>query len=267
MHTNACSVMLDDLLRNLGSSSSYAGAATRSIEHLATCDICQDRLHSLVGALDGEEDALTCDDCQAEIPDLVQARLMGETYVRKVLLDRHLTACSYCAGQYAELLSLMQKDSEGVVTTPQHIPSPDLSFLPERGFSARMNDLGQLVVDFSQGLLQALVLPTEPALVTRETSQQGKEIGFLAVEEENQDLAIIITVYEEPDDLSLCKILAEVALSGLAWPNLGGSQVVLRITDEPHASKETDAFGKAYFERVARSDLDKISFEIEPRRT
>ena len=265
MRTEECNSTLEKMLDYLDDPAGHPEAADQALAHLTTCSHCQEQVRFLKAALAVEgEDTLTCGDCQAELPALVQAQVMEESYLREVVMERHLALCPHCTTQYAELLSLTEMAYAGEFKGPSRYPTPDLAFLPERSFSTHVDAVGRLVVDFYEGLLQALNPPAaQPALVTvRDRDTRVTEIGSLSVEDEDSALRVNITVYAEPDNPDRCRIVAEVQIAGRGWPDLAGTQVVMHTTGEEPQHKETDPFGKAYFEDVPLKSLEQASFEI-----
>lgn len=88
-------------------------------------------LHLTRAVLGIRDLALSCDECEGWLPSYVQDEVSGLAVGRIYpLVKRHLDLCIGCAERYLEMLALAMLEEGGKWPTIEHIPAPDLSFLP-----------------------------------------------------------------------------------------------------------------------------------------
>lgn len=88
-------------------------------------------VHLARAVLGIRDPALSCDECEVWLPSYVQDEVSGLAVGRIYpLVKRHLDLCIGCAESYLEMLALAMLEEGGKWPTIEHIPAPDLSFLP-----------------------------------------------------------------------------------------------------------------------------------------
>jgi hypothetical protein len=217
-------------------------------------------------------DELTCADCQARLAEYARVGDLATPLSSELqAVAQHLAHCEVCSADYAALLALSRAgEADDLAETP--VPEPDLSFLPSAGptragFGWRWDDLGRLIVQFSQELLRAFAPPQalQPSFVTKDAIEETALVRFSLGEDTLEDLSVTLTAYADADDPDLCRITAEVSLAGRQWPDLAETEIVLIVGDQVQ-TKTTDEWGKVLFKGVRRADLPRVRFQITPVR-
>lgn len=177
--------------------------------------------------------------------------------------------------EYQALHELLLAQRQENLTTPPPIASFDFSYLastsganePETSTAKpwHLNQLGQLVIEFSAELIQSLQPPMQLAGV--KSGEKGGGGVFLAytLEGEVEDVAVEIAARELRDEPERCNVALFVDVpSRGGWPNLAGSSIILRDRDGAATEQMTDAFGRTLFRGVDKDALARLSFEIAP---
>src|SRR5262245_18398289 len=102
--------------------------------------------------------------------------------------------------------------------------------------------MGRLLIELSDALVRA---SRPPALATSlKSGEQTAEMFRLRVPDAVPDLEVTIAAEYARGDSTHCALSVEVvAPSRGGWPNLAGSEVVLKRRNEVLATQVTDAFG------------------------
>jgi hypothetical protein len=271
MLTAECRVATERFMAYLEHPDLHRAEADAAMEHIRACLYCERRLGYFIRALAmAEEDELTCQACQDALPDFVQAGQegqAGEAHWRRVA--RHLETCPHCSAEYVLLMDGIELAFGEQGVEPPRFPRPDLSFLRAERQTARrawrMDELGRLIIEFSAGLLRALQPPAaQPAFAVVKSDRSSKVLCQFSLKEQVKDLDVTITAEELRDDPHHCTVIVEAEVpSRGGWPNLGGTQVILK-RGEREEIRRTDAFGAAVFEGVATDDLAQLVVEITP---
>jgi hypothetical protein len=216
-----------------------------------------------------EEDRLTCQECQDLLPDYVQAETEGQSDAPEWRpLALHLAMCPYCSDEHAALADLLALAWGEAGVEPPGYPAPDLSFLraerQEGNKHWRLDELGRLIIEFSAELLRALQPPTLQPAYAMTKAQSPRTLCQFSLK--TQDLEVVIAAEEQRDDPAHCTVSVEVNIpSRGGWPQLAGTEVILKHDELQLRTQRTDAFGKALFEGIVSDDLARLSFEITPR--
>ena len=178
----------------------------------------------------------------------------------------HLSRCLMCRAELNELRELILAAYTGRIEPAAAYPEADLSFLPRREPAAqapeqawRIDDLGRLVVSFSQALLSAL---RQPALAgaARGALLYTYALGPAALPD--REVRIEVFVEDAGRDLGFVRVGVEhLSRDPLDQPP---NQVVLRAGDVAWHG-ETDESGYAAFESVPLALLPQLEVEITTR--
>ena len=255
--------------------------------HLATCRACRAKLARLSQAvLAPQTDPLTCSECQAGLPEYVQAQTEGKDAARLFPEVRaHLTLCPHCQRLYQELLEIDDLTSTGTLPKPVAYRQPDLTFLrrvrvPEgfgevlrRGAYWAQSRTQALLVDMkaftSAALSTSFQVPgRQPALafqpVRREAYEPRKILYQIALGPENlEKLDVDVTVYEQPEQPGVVRVVIHVKVPGQLLTGFAGSRVQMK-TDKATRQARTDEGGLAVFEEVSLAELEEATFIIIP---
>ncbi len=217
-------------------------------------------------------DELMCEICQQRLAEYAQTQDLHAPLAPELReVAGHLAHCEACSAEYAALQALSRaSEADDVAAIP--VPEPDLSFLPRpRSTKAspvwRWDDLGRLIVQFTEELLRTFAPPPalQPVLATKDAEEETVLLQFSLGEDTLEDLAVTLTAYAEAGDPDVCRVTAEVSVAGREWPDLAGTEVVLTIGEQVQ-TKMTDEWGKVLFKGVRRADLPRLAFQIKPIR-
>lgn len=242
--------------------------AEAALRHITECRDCQTRLAFFGRALAvSEEDRLTCQECEEWLPAYIESRSSANTASwRPVAL--HLATCWRCAATYIELADLLELAQVKQSSAPLSFPTPKLPFrsivqaVPAQTVW-RLNNLGRLIVEFSAELLRSWQPLLAPAGV--KSSQSTNLLYQITVSDADPNLIVTITAEQMAALPTHCLISVNVDIpSRGGWPNLAGSEVVLRYAEQILATQQTDAFGKVVFEDLEIDQLPGLLFEIMP---
>lgn len=237
--------------------------------HVMTCPACLSQFDQLARAvLSMEADELSCAECRARLPAYHEVEERDtELSAGLSAVAGHLDRCPYCAEEYRALREAMDAWNAGTLPEPEQPPTFDLSFL-EAGLDKhfRWDELGRLIIEFSAELVRALQ-PPAPQLgyAGIKSEKSSRTLCELALKEASDDLEVTISAEETRDDPTTCTVVVEVDIpSRGGWPNLAGTEVTLKRSEQELESQATDAFGKAVFEGISTDDLGHLVFEITP---
>ncbi|MGC9398116.1 MAG: hypothetical protein ACP5HM_03150 [Anaerolineae bacterium] len=246
-----------------------------ALRHIAACSECQQRLRGLLLDLargTEESDTPFCPYAAWLLEYLIveaQGKAAGPLW--RNIAD-HLATCESCAALYADLKVLQAQAEHGAV--PPRYPEPDLTFLRHKSNAAsilppfwHVDTLGRLIVEFSNTLLHRLQMPTYRRAAAGLKSTAAPQVLFeVEICPGDEDLDVTLTAETPPEgEPAFCTLIVEVKIPGRGgWPNLAGTEVILKRGAETLASRLTDAFGKAVFPRIPVCDLPEISVEITP---
>jgi predicted SprT family Zn-dependent metalloprotease len=279
MQTTDCRVAIEHLLAYWENPDLHRAEAEAALGHIGKCPHCERRMGYLVRALTAdEEDLMTCQECQDLLPEYLQAEAEGQTdEAQWHLMALHLETCPHCSAEYATLSELLELAHGERGEEPSRYPVPDLSFLrraknrPPQPVSIpwRLNELGHLIIEFSAEVLRAFQLPAyQPAYaVAGLKAKSPRTLCRISMKEAVEDTEVTITAEETRDDPTRCMVTVRVNIpSRGGWPNLAGTEVILKRDELQLDTQTADAYGEAVFEGIATDDLAHLVFEIVPHR-
>lgn len=277
MHTTGCRLAIEQLLAYLENPDLHRAAADAALSHIGKCPHCENRIRYLIRAVTtDEEDSLTCQECQDLLPDYLQAEARGRTHEEQWHpVAFHLETCPHCSAEHATLSELLELAHGERGEEPPRYPVPDLSFLrrrkdrPPQPISIRwhLDEFSRLIIELSADLLRALQLPAyQPTYAAaRLKSKSSRILCQLSLKEAAEDMEVTITAEEMRGDPTHCTVVVAVNIpSRGGWPNLVGTEVMLKRGELELDTQTTDAYGEAIFEGIATDDLAHLVFEIMP---
>jgi hypothetical protein len=279
MQTTDCRVAVEHLLAYWENPDLHRAEAQAALSHIGKCPHCERRMGYLVRALAAdEEDLMTCQECQDLLPEYLQVEAEGRADdAQWHLVAFHLETCPHCSAEYAQLSKLLELAHGERGEEPPRYPVPDLSFLRRKqerppqsdNIFWRLDELGHMIVGLSADVLRAFQMPTyQPAYaMVRSRSESPRVLCQISLKEAVKDTEITITAEEERADPTRCTVTVKVNIpSRGGWPNLAGTEVVLKRGELELDTQTTDAHGEVAFEGVATEDLAHLVFEIVPHR-
>jgi hypothetical protein len=178
----------------------------------------------------------------------------------------HLAICAVCRAELDELSLLTIEAYGGQVAAAPVYPQPDLAFLPAPAVNSRehpwlLDQLGRLVVKFSEALIEALA-PRSLAGATR------GQFLYRYVQEPGsvRDLEVTIEVFAEDAARGLGRVRVSVDVPSHGPLDQSGSQVVVRA-DEAAWQGETDETGCVDIAPIPLAAMPRLRVEITPQRT
>jgi hypothetical protein len=208
----------------------------------------------------------TCSQIHDLLPAYVTAEALGQQ-PQAVDPDvaAHIALCPHCHAELAELRELTFAAYTGRIEPASSYPQPDLSYLPTPGAlpSAnqqpwRLDELGRLIISFSQALLDSL---RPPSLIGAARGQLLYSYAFEPRVLPNLQVSIDILAEDSTRGLGFVRVNVE-ALNHDPFEQTPRS-IVLR-TDEQTWQDYTDATGCVAFNAVPLAALPRLSIEITP---
>jgi hypothetical protein len=192
--------------------------------------------------------------------------LRGQPPIIGPALDAHLAACTACRGELGELVDLTTAAYAGQIARASSYPAADLSFLPRpvqpavQGHPWLLDELGRLVIQFSESLVEALV----PRAITGATRGQ---FLFRYVQDpgSTQDLGVTIDVFAEDAARTLGRVRIGVDVPSRGAFDQSGSRVVVRV-GEVAWQGETDETGSVDLAPIPLDVVRNMRVEITPNR-
>jgi hypothetical protein len=181
-------------------------------------------------------------------------------------LRAHLAECAACRAELDELIDLTTAAYAGQIARAPYYPRADLSFLPwPEPAPARvrpwlLDELGRLVIGFSEALLAALA-PRATAGAPR------GQFLFRYVQEPGSvhDLEVTIDVFAEDAARTLGRVRIGVDVPSRGAFDQSGSQVVVRA-GETILQGETDETGSVDLAPIPLDVVQRMRVEITPSR-
>lgn len=279
MQMAECRKAMEQLWAYLENPDLYRAEAETAVRHVSLCPHCGRKMEHFIRALTiDEEDRLTCQECQVLLPDYLQAERDGQAggaRWRPVVL--HLEVCPHCSEEYATLSELLELAHGERGEEPPDYPVPDLSFLRQKkdmqpepaGIPWRLDKLGRLIVEFSIDVLRTFQGPAyQPAYAVAGLKSRSslRTLCQFSLQEAVNDLEVTITAEEMRADPTRCTVIVTVNIpSRGGWPNLAGTEVVLKRGELEVGVQTTDAYGEAVFEEIATGDPTPLVLEITRR--
>lgn len=222
-----------------------------------------------------------------ELAAYVDAELNGQPVATEFpQLHAALDTCETCRTAYLELKHLLQLEQAGELIEPSRPGKFDFSYLKpavapngtphpalfnqttpaavERTVDYvtwRLSDLRRMVVTLSEEFIAALQ-PASPQYATLKSA--GDELFRLDSPDMADDLTVTVSARAKRRDADqyVVSVDAQIPSRG-GWPNLAGTNVTLLVDGQAVATRQTDAFGKAVFDAVARNDLGRMEIAVE----
>lgn len=201
----------------------------------------------------------------------IDAELDGEDVsVKFPQIYKELQNCSTLKEEYHMLRDLLVAERDEQLEQPPFPALFDFSYLPQNNSIEPSQpwhwmELGKLVVQFSNELLESLQPPASLAAVKSGGEEGGEALFQYTLQGQVEDVDVEIVARTSRSDPNLCNISVFIDIpSRNGWPNLSGSRVLMRRSDESVETQVTDAFGKVLFTDVHESELPSLTFEIVP---
>lgn len=223
------------------------------------------------------EDSLTCQECEERLSEYVVAEINASTALPQWDDMRlHLAQCPHCTAAWHDLRDLVLEFEAGAGPVPADLAAADLSFLTAEAVQNnspaklwRFDDLGRLLINFSadfrRSLQQLLAQPGHAAAGLKTAASAGTEVDALSIASPDHNLDVTVSFERLREQLTEVRAVIHVNIPGRGgWPNLAGSTVVLRRSDQVLATRITDAYGKAVFDGLVVAELDQLLLEVSP---
>ncbi len=272
MQTKTCHTAIHDLQAYLDNPELSDAMAAVAINHVKECRYCQNRVGQLIWVLlTDETDVLTCEKCLDQLPDYLQSKMDGAGGAPQWHeVSLHLATCPYCAIELAELSQLVALSNSNQLRELPRYPVPDLSFLHPKDTKStsltdniiwRLDELGRLLIDLSDDLIRAFQLSAQQLAPVKSTS--SRILCALTLAQAVEDMEVEILAEEERRDPIHCKVSITINMpSRGGWPNLAGSEVMIKEGEQELGTKITDAHGTAVFRKIATDSLPDLTFTI-----
>ncbi|HEX6288319.1 MAG TPA: hypothetical protein VFZ66_03970 [Herpetosiphonaceae bacterium] len=207
----------------------------------------------------------TCDHVRERLPAYVTAEALGQQPQRAYPdVAAHVGGCETCRAELDELREVILATYTGGLEPAPAYPQPDLSFLPSRAVQAartppwRFDELGRLIIGFSQALLDSL---RPPSLVG---AARGQLLYSYALEPRPlPDLAVSVDVLADDAALGFGFVRVNVEALDRGPLDQAPSFVVLRAGGAIWQGL-TDEAGYVAFEAVPLTALPDLTIEITP---
>jgi len=227
-----------------------------------------------------------CEPHRPFISDYVETELDGQDAESLFPeLAEHLEICPDCYEEYEDLRQTLDLERQGRLKKPPRPAQFDFSFLKEIQPEPQPRDSteappkgptkpfwwdepGRLIIQFSAELVGTWQPPApQLAYAPVKSDKSSRILCQLPLKEVGNDLEVEITAEEMRDDPTLCTVIVEVNIpSRGGWPNLAGTEVMLKRGELEMEAQLTDAFGEVAFEGIRIGDLAHLVFEITPTR-
>ncbi|MEZ4707633.1 MAG: hypothetical protein R3A44_10525 [Caldilineaceae bacterium] len=222
-----------------------------------------------------------------ELAAYVDAELNGQPVATEFpQLHAALDTCETCRTAYLELKHLLQLEQAGELREPSrpgkfdfsylksavstngkpsaalfHLTMPILAERTVDDVTWRLTELRRMVVTFSEEFVAALQ-PKSLQYATLKSA--GDELFRVDSADMADDLNVTVSARAKRRDADqyVVSVDAQIPSRG-GWPNLAGTNVTLLVDGQAVATRQTDAFGKAVFDAVARNDLGRMEIAVE----
>jgi len=190
-------------------------------------------------------------------PEYAAALALGQKPpARYRALARHLKSCAACRAELDALLELVAPAYTGQVVPALSARQFDLSFLPAPAQLRRpwfFDELGRLVVEFSEALLMALRPMAQAA--------RGESLYRYKLDPPPDDMTVTIEVFSGDDDPDLGNVQVLVDVPGRDPFDQSGINVYLRL-EERTWNGVTSETGSVTFTTVPLHLLSRLRVEI-----
>lgn len=177
--------------------------------------------------------------------------------------------------RYHDLKEILEAERKGTLEIPSQMPTFDFSYLhldpvlePEQDW--RWNELGQLVIEFSERLIASLRQPMALQLATQGNHLKSKNgermlFNYEVDQTENADLFVRIYATTTISDPAKCDVSISIdrpSLEGV--PLMADTRIIIDGVGTETFSQSTDPFGKTVVRNMAVDQLPSLRFCIEP---
>jgi hypothetical protein len=231
-------------------------------DHMHSDHMHSDHMRRLLATPMQSNDAI-----RERLPEYATQTALGqapeETYPQ---VAAHLNVCETCRAEFAELLNLTTDMYSGQVAVADSYPPCDLAFLRQPTMASPqhppwlIDELGRVVIVFSQQLLEALRQPgMAGALRGQLLYRYMPEVGSLP------DLDVTIAAFVEEAATGAGRVRVDVEVPSRGPFDQSGNQVVLHA-DDSIWQDETDEVGSVDFAPFPLEALPRLRVQITPLR-
>ena len=221
---------------------------------------------------------------EEEIATYIDAELdQQDVLLQYPRIYAHLAHCASCRAEYEELKTLFalqrQQDASHPAATsvPTLVPTPAINYhflksaKPEESSAQspwRLEELGSVIIAFTQQLLDSLAPPTQHLAYAKEAPGASPKTLLEYHLDEIEDLEVKISgkqtaKQQTAKQQDVCSLAVSVNIpSRGGWPNLVGTDVTLSRDGEVLSTGQTDAFGNIIFHNIATEHLPTLEFKI-----
>lgn len=159
------------------------------------------------------------------------------------------------------LLALLQLEQADAFEEPPSAAHFDFSYLQPLPSPPWHIEVGQLIVSLTTKVLSELAPMPSPQLAYLKSAAEAP-IFTLAIEEA-QGVKVQI-MGQAAADTAQCTVSVGVETGARAWPRLGGIPITLASATIAARTQVTDAFGRAQFHAIVRTELPNATITIGP---
>lgn len=199
-----------------------------------------------------------------------QLGLLAEAEATQIKV--HLNRCPHCQAELARLAEFLTED---VPVSPAVSVAEGSPWIPGAGFVWRqVRESGQVIIRVLEEALNTAVFNFQhglqspvgqPALGRLRGKRSLQTLFQLALQEGIEDLEVTVTVAVKRGDPNHCTVTVQASIpSRGGWPNLAGTEVILKQDELIIETQTTNAYGRAVFEGITTEQLAQLTFEIVP---
>lgn len=233
-------------------------------------------ISAVLQSIFADDEPLTpaCAACHADLAAYVEADLGGEDAAADFPdVHRHLRQCQDCGQAAAELRTLYALEQGAELEQPPVPGQFDFSYLPPAPAPEtepdpnfwRLDELGRLIIEFSETLLRGLQPPLQPGYLKSAPADAPAHF-VLSLGDDLDDLAVSIETVQTDAELAALTVAVDIPSRG-GWPHLAGIEVTVGKAADVIATEVTDAFGHALFPGIPLADLPRLRLVINARRS
>lgn len=228
------------------------------------------RVQAFLAMLRQQPNEDDCRICLSQLPDYVDAQqAQKEVKTQFAWTRQHLDSCVACAQAYGPLFDLVLADAQNQLPRPEHIPTPDLSFLtavphlPTALSQAIQQTRQRFTLQFNELLTNLLAPPpqTAPTRATGEGRYSQKLLELTPAQLPEATLPITLTTFADQEQPGRCLVEITVEPPGLSWPDLAGRAVTLTVGEQT-LTAQTDEWGTAVFPNILSLNLDTLNLDV-----
>lgn len=196
-----------------------------------------------------------------------QLGLLAESQAAR--LKAHLDRCPYCQAELTQLTDFLITE-----TTAPALMAEEAAWTQGDGFEWQyLPQAGRVIIrlvgealDAAAHHLQQRWSPPSGRLAPGGV-RGSQPLLEMTLSQGIDDFEAVISVATRLKDPTQCNITIKVNIpSRGGWPNLAGTEVILKREGTTIATQATNAFGQVVFKEITPAELTKLSFEITPGR-